>query len=186
MISSERTKYKSWSNLRKQMKDLLCDSLKDEIDYFYTSYHSVHNSYGRATINQKKKELVAFSWDIGYSQWDDEYKILNETDVNVKTLGSWQSVAERQKEVQKDLMREKWMPECKLCDADFINAITVYLNSDIATSLASDNYLLRIFAYMDRRVGKRTLIKIKDEIETLPDWVKQFYILRCETEKIAF
>jgi hypothetical protein len=39
--------------------------------------------------------------------------------------------------------------------------------------------------YMDRRVGKRTLVKTKDEVETLPEWVKQFYNLRCETEKIA-
>ena len=186
MNNMEKTKYKSWGSLKKQMKDLLCDSLKDEIDYFYTSYHSVHNSYGRASINHKKKELVAFSWDIGYSQWGDEYKILNEENANAKTLGGWQAVYERQKEIEKDLMKEKWMPECKLCDADFIDAITTYLNTDIATSLYSDNYLLRVFAYMDRRVGKRTLIKIKDEIETLPEWVKQFYNLRCEAEGIAF
>ena len=185
MISNDRTKYKSWSNLRKQMKDLLCDSLKDKIDYFYTSYHSVHNSYGRASINHKKKELVAFSWDIGYSQWGDEYKILNEENANAKTLGSWRAVAERQKEIEKDLMIEKWMPECKLCDADFIDAITTYLNTDVSTSLNSDNYLLRVFAYMDRRVGKRTLVKIKDEVGSLPEWVKEFYYLRCEAEGLA-
>ena len=186
MNNMEKTKYKSWGSLKKQMNDLLCDSLKDEIDYFYTSYHSVHNSYGRATINYKKKEIVAFSWDIGYSQFNDEYNVLNEKNVNARTLGSWQSVAEWQIEVRKDLMKEKWMPECKLCDADFIDAITTYLNIDVSTSLNSDNYLLRVFAYMDRRVGKRTLVKIRDEVETLPEWVKQFYNLRCEAEGLSF
>jgi hypothetical protein len=39
---------------------------------------------------------------------------------------------------------------------------------------------------MDRRVGKRTLVKIKDEVEALPEWVKQFYTIRCEAEKIEF
>jgi len=39
---------------------------------------------------------------------------------------------------------------------------------------------------LDRQVGKRTLVKIKDEIENLPEWLKQFYILRCEAENIAF
>ena len=34
MISDERSKYKSWSNLKKKMHDLLCDSLKDKISYF--------------------------------------------------------------------------------------------------------------------------------------------------------
>ncbi len=60
------------------------------------------------------------------------------------------------------------------------------LKTDIPSSLASDNYLLRVFAYMDRRVGKRTLIKIKDDAEKLPEWVKQFYRIRCEAENISF
>lgn len=181
-ILDERSKYKSWSNLKKQMNDLLCDSLKGKISYFYTSYHEVHNAYGRATINYNKRELVAFSWDIGYGKWDDEYTALNQNDVNIETLGSLQAVWEAQKRVREDLNKSKWMPECKLCEADFIHAVTAYLKTDITTSLRSDHYLLRVFAYMDRRVGKRTLIKIKDEVEKLPEWVKQFYQIRCEAE----
>lgn len=78
--------------------------------------------------------------------------------------------------------KEKWMPNCTLCETDLINSLTIYLKADIATALHSDNYLLRVFAYMDRRVGKRTLIKIKDDVEKLPEWVKQFYRIRCEAE----
>ena len=73
-----------------------------------------------------------------------------------------------------------------MCETDFINSITIYLKTDIASSLQSENYLLRIFAYMDRRIGKRTLLKIKDEVEALPEWVKQFYRLRCEADGIVF
>lgn len=186
MISDERSKYKSWSNLKKQMNDLLCDSLKDKISYFYTSYHEVHNAYGRASINYNKKELVVFSWDIGYAKWDDEYTVLNETNVNIQTLGNFHAVWDEQKRVQEELNKNKWMPEGKLCETDFINAITAYLKTDVATSLHSDNYLLRVFAYMDRRVGKRTLIKIKDEVEKLPGWAKQFYQIRCEADGIVF
>ena len=186
MISEERSKYKSWSNLKKQMRDLLCDSLKDKITYFYTSYNEVRNAYGRATINCDKKELVAFSWDIGHAKWDDEYTVLNENNVNIQTLGSFQAVWDEQKRVQEELNKSKWMPEGKLCETDFINAVTTYLKTDITTSLHSDNYLLRIFAYMDRRVGKRTLVKIQEEVEKLPDWVKQFYRIRCEADGIIF
>ena len=170
MISDERSKYKSWSNLKKQMNDLLCDSLKDKITYFYTSYHEVHNAYGRATINYCKKELVAFSWVEMYKQ---------EQEVS-------QLYSEGKKVSYGEMEIKKWMPACKLCDANFINSLTIYLKTDIATSLQSDNYLLRVFAYMDRRVGKRTLNKIKDEVEKLPEWVKQFYQLRCEADGIVF
>jgi len=83
------------------------------------------------------------------------------------------------------LEREKWMPECILCNKDFIYSITVYLKTDIAASLRSDNYLLRVFAFMDRRVGRRTLLRIREEVEKLPDWVKQFYRIRCEAEGIV-
>ncbi len=169
MISDNKSKYKSWSNLKKQMNDLLCDSLKDKISYFYTSYHEVHNAYGRATINYSKKEMVAFSWVEMYAQEQEASQFYSE--------GKSVSYGEPEK--------GKWMSECKLCDADFIHSLTIFLKTDIAESIHSDNYLLRIFAYLDRRVGKRTLIKIKDEVEALPEWVKQFYRLRCEAEDIV-
>ena len=169
MISDEKSKYKSWSHLKKQMNDLLCDSLKEKISYFYTSYHAVHNVYGRAAIRDNKKELAAFSW--------------------VEMCAQEQEVSQlyqKGKEVSYEEMQKKWMPECKLCDTDFIHSLTIYLKTDIASALRSENYLLRVFAYMDRRVGKRTLIKIKDGVERLPDWVRQFYHIRCEAEGIVF
>lgn len=166
MILDEKSKYKSWSNLKKQMNDLLCDSLKDKISYFYTSYHDVHNAYGRVTINYEKKELVVFSWVEMYEQEYEVSRLLRE--------GKIVSYEELQK--------EKWIPVGILCDKDFIQYLTIYLKTDIAASLHSDNYLLRVFAYMDRRVGKRTLVKMKDEVDMLPEWVKQFYRIRCEAE----
>lgn len=169
MIGEQKSCYKSWSNLKKQMNNLICDCLKDKISYFYTSYHEVHNAYGRATINYCKKELVAFSWVESYKQemeFTEYYR--NGADISYDKLE-----------------RDKWMSNGMLCNRDFIYSITIYLKTDIATSLSSDNYLLRIFAYMDKRIGKRTLVKIKDDVEKLPDWVKQFYYLRCEAEGIV-
>lgn len=180
----EKSKYKSWSNLKKQMNGLLCDALKDKITYFYTSYHEVHNAYGRATINYCKKEIVAFSW---IKQYEQEFDIMEQ----YKKMDNVPSAVEdfkgmmRAYEIAIDMAyKEKWMPECILCEGDFINAITVYLKTDVTSALGSDNYILRVFAYMDRRVGKRTLMKIKDEVEALPEWVKQFYHIRCEAEAI--
>ena len=181
MICDERSKYKSWSALKKQMNDLLCASLKDKITYFYTSYHQVHNAYGRATINYEKRELVAFSWVEMYKQeWacSQEYK---ERHFKPK---DYEDMLQTYQQVADALEKEQWMPACTLCEGDFINSITIYLKTDIATALHSDNYILRIFAYMDRRVGKRTLLKIKDEVEALPEWVGQFYRIRCEAEGI--
>ena len=170
----DRDRYKSWSNLRKQMNNLLCESLKDKISYFYTSYHAVHNAYGRATINYCDKEIAAFSWVEMYKQ-DQELAQRHKEQPDVPYF-----------ELSEKLEKETWMPACKLCEGDFIYALTLYLKTDITAALHSDNYLLRVFAYMDRRIGKRTLVKIKNETDSLPDWVRQFYLLRCEAEGIRF
>ena len=186
MIFDERSKYKSWSNLKKQMHDLLCDSLKDKITYFFTSYHEVHNAYGRATINHCKKEIAAFSWVEQYAQQRDIMAQYRKMD-NVPTmLEDYEGSVNAYITANAVVSKEKWMPNCTLCEADFISSITIYLKTDITAALHSENYLLRVFAYMDRRVGKRTLVKIKDEVEKLPDWVKQFYELRCEADGITF
>lgn len=161
----DRNKYKSWSNLKKQLGELLCDSLKNKISYFYTNYHNVHNVYGRATINYDKNELVEFAWVDRYVQENEEY-------------GEFENLSQEELEA-------KWMSECKLSDHNFIISATSYLNVDVVEALKSDDYLMRVFGYLDRRVGKRTLLKIKDEVKDLPQWVQQFYQLRCEAEGIT-
>ena len=185
MISDERSGYKSWSNLKKQMNDLLCDSLKDKISYFYTSYHEVHNAYGRATIQYESKEMVAFSWDKQYEQVQDIKEQYRKMDNVPSMLEDYEGSLNAYKAANIAAAKEKWMPNCTLCETDFINSLTIYLKTDIAASLHSDNYLLRVFAYMDRRIGKRTLVKIKDEVKKLPEWVKQFYQIRCEADGIV-
>lgn len=74
--------YKSWSGLKKQLTENLCDTLRGRITFFLTRYHDVHNSYGRASIRLDGKELTNFSWVDMYKQ---------EFDVNEmwKTTGEW-------------------------------------------------------------------------------------------------
>lgn len=185
MYIHERSKYKSWSNLKKQMNDLLCDSLRDHISYFFASYHDVHNAYGRAAICCDKKELAAFTWLEQFAQSRDIQAQYRKMDNVPSMLADYEGSVRAYRAANAIAAKEKWMPACILSEWDFVHSITVYLKTDIAGALSSENYLLRVFAYMDRRVGKRTLLKIRDDVENLPDWVKQFYQIRCEAEGIA-
>jgi hypothetical protein len=179
-FNTRHDKYKSWGKLKKQMESLLCDALKNKISYFYTRYHKHRGSYGRAAIQYDKKELVSFSWDVGFDvQWADESKEFSKLDIQ-----QYESIMNAQKQIHTELMLSKWMPDGTLYHLDFIHAAILYLQTDLQTALISDNYLLRIFAYMDRRVGKRTLSKIQNDINSLPEWVAQFYHIRCEAEDL--
>ena len=160
--------YKSWSGLNKQLTECLCDSLRNRVTYFLTRYNEVHNSYGRAAIRLDGKELVIFSWIDMYKQDSD----INE---HWKETGIWDGDTLE--------LKNKWEKEGILSDWDFLQAATDFLQMPIEEALISNNCLIRIFAILDRRVGKRTIKQIKDseKYKTYPEWVQQFYELRFES-----
>lgn len=112
-----------------------------------------------------QKELVCFSWVEMYHQEDDLHEIWKET-------GIWDP---------DDLnLKQKWDADATYCDMDFLSATTSFLQMPVREALCSDNYIIQIFAILDRRIGKRTLCKIKEDgiYQSYPFWVKQFYDLR--------
>ena len=67
----------------------------------------------------------------------------------------------------------------------FYKAFKEFDNQSIEKSLCSENLLVRIFAVLDRRVGKRKLISMKETIENEPDSIKEFFAIRINAEGIV-
>ena len=67
-------------------------------------------------------------------------------------------------------------------DSSFYGAFYEYHNSSIENSLESSDPLVRLFAIMDRRIGKRRLDKIQQEVVKQPEWLQIFFKLRLEAE----
>jgi len=157
--------YPSWSKLDRQLSGLLCEELKHRLSYFLTRYHKVHNSYGRAAIRLDHRELVCFSWVEVRHQDDDLNELWKET-------GVWDH--------HDPDLKNKWDANATYHDMNFLDAATSFLQMPIMKALYSDNYIIRIFAIVDRRIGKRTLQKLREsgDYQNFPAWVKQFYELR--------
>ena len=51
-------------------------------------------------------------------------------------------------------------------------------------SLTSENPLVRVFALLDRRLGKRRLLALEDSMEQELDWVRAFYVIRLQAEEL--
>ena len=68
---------------------------------------------------------------------------------------------------------------------DLIPAIETYLDQPIEQSIFSDDPLVSMFAVLDRCIGKRTLMKAKDQYFYLPAWLRCFYKLRLDVEGIS-
>ena len=69
-------------------------------------------------------------------------------------------------------------------DREFAAALTEYRQTGIQESLAAGNPLVRMFAILDRRVGRRTLEREAARLEEQPEWLRFFYRLRLEAEGI--
>ena len=60
-------------------------------------------------------------------------------------------------------------------DTEFCEALEKYRNGKISESIHSPNPLVVMFALLDRRVGKRTLNTLEDEMRKRPEWLRKLY-----------
>ena len=150
--------------LNKQLSERLCEGLRGRVTYFLTRYHAVHNSYGRAAIRLDGKELAVFTWSNGYLLEYAEQEL-------------WETDAPKEEHQRLD---REFAENGVLSEWDFLKAATKFLQMPIADALRSEDWLVRIFAVMDGRVGKRTLQKLaeSEEYKSYPEWVLRFYELR--------
>ena len=147
---------------------MLAEKLKGRIRYNCTAYKGMDSCriFEVCIDNGYKKQ---FSWD---TLATDLYKKGYE-----KQDITWDMLAD---------YIENNSPEIRdahIC-REFCDALASYRKRDIIFSLQSDNPIERMFAILDRRVGKRTLEKLKEVYDEQPDWLKPFYTLRFEAENL--
>ena len=161
----------TWSGIRKRMEsEYLAESLKGDISYFATSYSRSPDHEGRAAIRYKGKEIIkgcyyhnwtkaeSFPKDEKYERrMSEEFAFMDDTAIK---LGVFDQTC-------------------------FYKAFDEFDNQSIEKSLYSDNLLVRIFAVLDRRVGKRKLISMKESVENEPDSIKEFFAIRMNAEGIV-
>lgn len=161
---------KSWSGMRKYLEhDMLAPSLSGRIRYDCAAYPGAYHAI-RFEVFVDGKRISQFSMETMAKALYDGNK---PTDINQFWATYWDkkdnvSVAER-------TVHDDW---------EFAAALTYYRSVDIQTALASENPIVRMFAILDRRVGKRTLTKILEQVESQPQWLQYYYRLRLSAEKL--
>ena len=164
--------WRRWAEVRKILEqDLLFDSLKGRVRYFATRYRKAHDEAGRVAILVDEKEVINMSLLIEDARYGEVHK--READEPDKTF----------LEIHEKVYNE-FAEKGLYHPGDFVFSLDKFLSLNIQEALKSDDYLVRMFAIMDRRVGKRTLEKIKLTISDVPEWLQFFYILRLENEGV--
>ena len=159
-----------WSGIRNKLeKDYLAESLRGHIQYFATSYSHCPDHEGRAAIRLDGEEIVSGGY---YNQWmkadlyphDEKY--------------------ERRMQEEHPFMDEVALNLGCFDQREFYRAFDVFDNQSIEESFISENLIVKIFAILDRRTGKRKLKTMKNHIESEPKVIQLFYSIRTDAEKM--
>ncbi|WP_394266938.1 hypothetical protein [Anaerotignum sp.] len=163
----------TWSGMRNKLEnDYLCPALRDHIQYFITSYSKSADHVGRAAIRLDGVEVLQSNYFTYFENVWTKFHRLRST-----TLKDCDSAKEAIDQAHAYAL-ERGAFDQKV----FYEAFDIFDNQSIEKSLVSDNPIVRIFAILDRRLGKRRLLALEESMEQELDWVRAFYVIRMQAE----
>ncbi|MBR3269560.1 MAG: HAD family hydrolase [Oscillospiraceae bacterium] len=161
-----------FSYMRKKLEtEYLAESLRGRLTYFVTNYHNMHDKdEGRVAVRLDGAEILKSNF---FDRMDAHWKYYYQTpDDPENGMKNWQEAG------------QKAIADGTFFQIDFYRAFAEFDSRSIAESLRSENALVRMFALLDRRTGKRTLEKLRPEMEHAPQWLKMIYAVRLEAEHL--
>ncbi|WP_026695415.1 SF0329 family protein [Peribacillus kribbensis] len=168
-----------WSKAKKHLMSFVCESLHSRVDFQVINYRRAHDQLGRAVITVDKVEKLSMCTITAERK---EYYREREIRSHVNNFNNEDvtSIREIQNQAHEQLKKEGIYGQY-----DFFSALEDYFRSPITVSLQSKDMLIKILCILDRRVGKRTLCKMKESILEEGLLVQEFYTLRCDAENIS-
>lgn len=157
----------SWNGMRKYLEeDMLCEALRGRVRYHLTKYPNMDGA-GHFEVFTDGESRKIFSMDYAASQL---YFDSNKEESMWKSFWSQRDAAQTHQQFD---------------DIHFADALATYRAADIHDAINSENSIVRMFAVLDRRIGKRTLCILKEKVSEQPDWLQFFYTLRLSGDGVS-
>ena len=163
----------SWSGMRKYLeKEMLAECLRGRIRYGCTAYVGMDGKR-IFEICLDGEPLKRFSWETVNTYFIQQgLKPAAEVD---GIVGYWSGFVALLHRVPMEARPE-------YTDEEFCGALEVYRSQGIQDSLRSDDPLVRMFAILDRRVGRRTLASLGADAGRQPAWLQRLYLARMAAQ----
>lgn len=147
----------SWKGMKKYLEqEMLCPALKGRVSFHYEVYPRFGGSSALFSVSLDGERIKAFGLMYALARLEDQGKL--------------------------EPGHYLWfIPMCERDeyeDYEFSQALREYRQQSIQSSISSDNPLVRMFAILDRRLGKRTLERLKDCVHDQPEWLRRLYEAR--------
>ena len=157
----------SWSGMRKYLeKEMIAENIRGRVRYGCTRYVGMDNCH-IFDVCIDDKQIKRFSLETVNSYFIKQGYSENVSPVGVHEYwgGFWNT-----------MKKYPMSMRTEYTDDEFCNALEKYRNNDIQNSIVSDNPIIRMFAILDKRIGKRTIDRLN--VSEQPEWLQVFYELR--------
>lgn len=175
----------SWSGIRKKLEEeLICESLKGRIQYFITKYHHAHDDEARFALRVDNKEILHANIFKFYKQYNPLCKKRKEEkEIPKRRYENKRFINDKINSNVEDQVEEELREKGIFAVYSVTDALDEYLHQSIELSINSKNPIVRMFAVMDRRIGKRRIKELVRVKEEQPKWLQYFYELRITAEE---
>ncbi len=168
-----------WSKSKKTLEEKLAPCLAKKIEYVMETGHKVPwGLSAKVEIKYLGEPIACFREGIDYLVGHYEFQ---ERSMLSEITWTKEETHQLFLKVQKQLWQEQ-----NYTSSMFFKGMVEYFSLPIADALKHEQWMIRLFAILDRRCGKRTLRKLCQEINTYPDLLKEFYMIRLSNEKIPY
>lgn len=184
----------AWSKLKQNLESFLSPALNGRVEYSATSYRYLPGKAGTCYITVDKKNILNMSDTNSLIRWyETEQEIKN--DPNIEISVSDEEIDMVRKETNgmvpedrlqviarsrklSEYAKEMMMAQASLSKSNFVDVAIKFLSTPIEASLESNDILLNILALVDRRIGKKRILNMKEKMKLKHPIVQYFYELR--------
>ncbi|MCM3128101.1 hypothetical protein ACFQ3J_15850 [Paenibacillus provencensis] len=187
----------SWSKLKQQLESFLSPALVGKVEYRATSYRYSPDKSGDCYITVDKKNVLNMNDRTTSIRWyQTEQEIKSDPDlqipvsneeieaVRIDTKGTVPEdrliVIARSRKIS-GLAKDLMSAQASLSKSNFAVAATKFLSTSIEESIEGNDILLNILALVDRRVGKKRILNMSEQMKLKHPIVQYFYELRRST-----
>lgn len=177
-------KVMQWSKIRTRIKDFFTPEIAARVDFHLTRYRVHHDQPSRAWVTIDGEQILDASFFVWLREYPGAvteaqalYPDEEPAHLCIQIGYEWHTRTERATE----LLAQRAVHE----PSHLYTVLREYPSLAVADALASPNPLVRALAMLDKRVGQRTLAKIKPAPEDHP-LIRKFYELRTGSKTIAF
>jgi hypothetical protein len=187
----------SWSKLKQQLESFLCPALVGSVEYRATGYRYLPDKAGLCYIAVDKKNVFNMKdATTGVRWYQTELEIKNDPNLQIPVSDEELDVIRKESKgnIPEDRLiviargrkltqcaKEMFTAQTSLSKSNFVVVANKFLSLSIEESMESNDILLNILALIDRRVGKKRIINMREKMKAKHPIVQYFYELRLGT-----